>query len=692
MNTGLSNKQISLATSASRVLASAMFLASAITVQARVTHVDMVEQPSGSEARKEVPDSYRVLRGHISGELNPVDPHNHIIQDIDLAKRNSHGMVEYVATFTLYAPKHPSPKAALLYEIVNRGKSIMPREYANGDFFLVSGWQGDIPFDGPAISGGHGETIQVPIASAADGRPVTGPVLARFFDITAGQTTLTLRKSATYSSSGTPPTPLSLSTQDAQLITKTYEDVDGVSAGIKTIAPTDWAWGDCTSTPFPGTQDATKLCLRNGADPSLLYELHYTAKDPLVLGVGLAAMRDVASFFRYADHDDHNTANPIPKPVRHSIVIGISQSGNLLRNFLNLGFNQDEQNRQVFDGAFPIIAARQTPINMRFGVPGGTSMLYEIGTEGVNWWSATLDAHRNHPESGLFDRCTTTHTCPKIIELLGSTEFWTLRASLDFTGTSADRDIPLPANVRRYYVASTQHGGGSGVIHWGALDRQRNAECVSPLNPNPMDPTRRALLLALKQWVIDDREPPPSSYPRLSDHTLAPASAVITTFPLIPGAPLPRSAMNPVIEYDLGKEFHYNDLSGEVSQQPPPITGESPSTLPAVDADGNEVGGIHTILQQVPLGTYLGWNIVAKGFRKGHFCGLSGSYIPFARTAGDRQTTNDPRLSLEERYGTRQSYIEHVKKAAAEMVNRRFLLEDDAKKIIDAASENDVLR
>jgi hypothetical protein len=568
----------------------------------------------------------------------------------------------------------------------------MPREYANGDYFLVSGWQPDIPFDGPAISGDPGETIRVPVARNADSSPVTGPVFTRFFDLPAGQATLSLRRSATYLQSGTPPTPLSLDTQSAQLITKTYEDIDGVSGGVRTVPSTDWSWGDCTSTPFPGTPDATQICLRNGTDPSLLYELHYTAKDPLVLGVGLAAIRDVVSFFRFASQDNNGTANPIPQPAKRAIVIGISQSGNLIRSFLNLGFNQDEKNRQVFDGAFPIIAARQVPINVRFGVPGGTSMLYEIGTDGVDWWSTTPDENRGHPAGGLLDRCTATHTCPKIIELLGSTEFYTLRASLGFTGTSADRDLPLPANVRRYYLASTQHGGGSGIVHWGVLPRQRNGECVSPLNPNPMDPTRRSLLLALKQWTIDDREPPPSVYPILNDHTLAPASNVLASFPLIPRAPLPRNAVNPNLNYDLGAEFRYNDLSGIVSQQPPRITGESAGALPAIDADGNEVGGIHTVLQQVPLGTYLGWNIVSKGFRKGQFCGLSGSYIPFSRTAAERQQTRDPRLSLEERYGTRKEYLERIQNAAESMVKSRFLLEDDAKKIIDAAKENDVLR
>ena len=666
-------------------------LSGCVRTQARVTHVTLTEQQSGSEVRKGVPDSYRVFRGRITGVLDPADPHNQIIQDIDSAERNKDGNVQYVATFTLYAPAHPAANAALLYEVVNRGASIMPREYDTGDFFLQSGWQGDIPFGGPAISGVHGETVQVPIARQTGGGSISGSVLSRFFDLPAALTTLALKDSKTYSASGTPPLPLTVDTQSARLITKQYEDIDGSAGGVVEVARTDWAWGDCTSTPFPGKPDATKICLKQGADPSLLYELRYKAKDPLVLGVGLAAMRDVTSFFRYEKQDDSGTPNPV-RPNRHAIVIGISQSGNLIRSFLNLGFNQDEQNRQVFDGAFPIIAGRQVPVNIRFGIPGGTSMLYEIGTDGTDWWTSTPDEARGRPSAGLLDRCTASLSCPKIVELLGSTEFWTLRASLGFTGTAADRDIPLPSNVRRYYVASTQHGGGSGGVHWEVLERQHSNECVLPLNPNPMNPTRRALLAALKQWVIEGTEPPPSSYPLLSDNTLLPSSAMIGGFPVIPGVPLPRNAMNPVVNYELGPSFHYGDLTGIVQQEPPPITGESKSALPAVDTDGNEIGGIHTVLQQAPLGTYLGWNLVSHGFRKGQFCGLSGGYVPFAKTANDRKLGHDPRPSLEERYGTHEAYLARVKAAADKSVKERFLLPDDAEKIINDAERSDVLR
>src|SRR5882757_373228 len=271
----------------SRALVVVSFFAFAAAMQARVVRITLQEQPQGSEARRGVPETYRVLQGRATGELDPKDPHNRILQDIDLAMRNTHGKVEYTATFTLYAPVHPAPNAVLLYEVVNRGGSIMPREYTNGDYFLQSGWQGDIPFGGRAISGAAGETVVVPIAQRADGSPITGPVVARFFDLPAGQSTLALAKSKTYSDSGVPPTTAALTTETAQLVTKRYEDIDGAMGGVATVPSDEWTWADCTTAPFPGRPDATKICLKGGADSALFYEPHSTAKDPLVLGVGL---------------------------------------------------------------------------------------------------------------------------------------------------------------------------------------------------------------------------------------------------------------------------------------------------------------------------------------------------------------------------------------------------------------------
>ncbi len=291
-----------------------------------------IEPVPAEQTEANLPASYQMIRGKVYGELDPKDRRNAIIQDIDLAPRNSRERVEYVTTFTLYRPV-PGAKASgvLVYEVVNRGASLARRDYSTGDIFLQSGWQGDIPFGGKAINGSHGETIQVPTAHNRYGGPVTGPVLARFANVRPGTNTLPIRAAAGYSSSGVPPIPVTADTRQSTLTTHSYEDVRGTVAGVTTISPQDWAWADCSESPFPGKPDSTKICVRGGFRSDVLYQLQYTGRDPLVLGVGLAAVRDTVSFFRYETQDAQGTRSPVADEVQHTIGLGISQSGNLVR-------------------------------------------------------------------------------------------------------------------------------------------------------------------------------------------------------------------------------------------------------------------------------------------------------------------------------------------------------------------------
>jgi hypothetical protein len=113
--------------------------------------------------------------------------------------------------------------------------------------------------------------------------------------------------------------------------------------------------------------------------------------------------------------------------------------------------------------------------------------------------------------------------------------------------------------------------------------------------------------------------------------------------------------------------------------------------VPVVNEDGNEVGGIHTVLQEAALGTYTGWNITSDGFLKGQVCGLRGAYSSFAKTRSDRIASHDPRMSLEERYGTQKGYVCVVQKAATNLVQRRLLLQKDADEMIRQATVADIL-
>ncbi len=675
-----------------------LFSCGPMTMQARVVRV-VVESQAPEVAPGTSTIAYERIRGVIYGEVDPRNPLNAIIQDVALAPRNARGMVEYATTFTLIKPTAMSQASGLLlYEVVNRGGSLLPRDLSSGDTFLMSGWQGDLPFRGKSVYGTDGETIQVPIARNADGSSITGPVLLRFANMKQGVSSVPTHSAAGYASSGAPPLPVDLETSHAMLTSRSFESVTGVPGGVQTIESADWSWGDCSETPFPGRPDPKFICLRDGFLASRLYQLSYTAKDPLVLGLGLAAIRDVVTFFHYASKDDENWSNPLVGAVRFTIGQGASQSGNLLRTFLNLGFNQDEQGRRVFDGAMPTIAARQTPINFRFAIPGGASSLYEPGSDGTVWWSHWPDATRHQKATGLLDRCTAIRTCPLIVEVLGSSEFWSLRASPDFVGTNNAEDIPLPQNVRRYYIASTQHGGGQGgfkstITQPGTSSQGplTPAGCVLPPNPNPMREIDRALLVALKQWVMNGTAPPPSVYPTFAGGMLVAANADAMHFPSVPGLPQPDGVVNPLLVYDFGNDFKTEDLSGVISAEPPAITNVIHPRVPRVDADGNELGGIHTVLQQAALGTYLGWNVTSAGFFKGQYCSLTGGFLPLQTTRAEREVAHDPRLSLEERYGTHQGFLCVARRAANQLVAERFLLQDDADRIIQEAEASEVL-
>jgi hypothetical protein len=531
------------------------------------------------------------------------------------------------------------------------------------------------------------EAVAVPVAKNADGSPVTGPVLARIKNTSGNTSPLMVYQHAV------PYLPLTLDTKEATLTTRVSEAIDGTSVGLATVPSTDWAWADCSSVPFPGNPDPTKICLKNGFDAKLLYELVYTAKDPLVLGIGYAATRDITSFFRHADKDDTGTPNPLAGKVSYTISQGNSQSGNFIRSFINLGFNQDESGKIVWDGAMPHIAGRQMALNYRFALPDGAADPYEVGSDGVLWWEDWTDTKRPRKTGGMLDRCRATQTCPKIIETFGSTEFWDLRMSPGLVGTTATEDLPVPDNVRRYYLPGTNHGGGPGGFSAvpPAPARGRAGGCALPANPNPETDTVRALLEAMVEWLAKGTLPPPSQYPKLADGTLVPATKAAVGFPDIPGAQLKDNFENPLIDYDWGPNFKYNDISGVISKEPPTIKQVIPLLVPKVNSDGNEISGVASVLLQAPLGTYVGWNTIPSGFFKGQMCAFTGGFIPFATTKEERLAAKDPRPSLEERYGDQRGYVMAVKAAAERAVGERFLLPEDADRLIQQAAASHVL-
>jgi hypothetical protein len=657
----------------------AALLLCVLSLHARVTRivVEHRESPAFNARFFGRAGQYETLTGRFFGELDPKDPRNAIINDIQLAPLNARGKVEYSATFALTKPMDMSKSSGVLYYLVpNRGNGA-PFPYEEGHFSVVSGWQGDL------LPRPNAQTLTVPVARNRDGSPITGPVIERLIDLPPGTNTVDLRTTAyvglTYQH------PITLDTAKASLSRRAAPNGSPVH-----IPAADWAFADCTATPFPGNPDPAKICAKDGFDPGSEYLLSYTAKDPLVLGIGYAATRDLNSFLRYADQDDNATPNPVAKMIKWAMSRGDSQSGNFIRSFIHLGFNQDEEGKIVWDGAMPHIAARQLALNFRFSVAGGAAGPYQPGSESVLWWSDYADNVRHRSAAGMLDRCRVSNTCPKVMETFGALEFWYLRESPNLVGTDAKSDIPLPGIVRRYFFPGTSHGGGRGGFATSTPPPPNG--CVLPANPNPESDTMAALRVAMIEWIAKGVEPPPSRYPTLAEGQLAPAAKAGIGFPSIPGVPSPDGIVNSLYDYDFGPLLNYNDLSGAITKLPPSIKQTLPTLVPKVDSDGTDVGGVPSVLHQVPLGSYLGWNITAAGFDKGKICTLSGAYIPFAKTKAERLVHHDPRRSLEERYGTHDAYVDSVKKAAAKAVAERFLLPADADRIIAEASASDVLR
>ncbi len=707
----------------SLAVAVAAMLAWASAPQARVTQIIIETKTSPAFDGQVFGDAgqYETLAGRARGELDPRDPLNAIIQDIELAPRNAAGNVEYVATFFLVKPIDISRSSHLMWhDVPNRGGRItIPVDSRNdGDIGLSSGWQGD-------NSGGTDQTrtgndwVMVPVARHRSGAQITGQVLGRIVNRSGTDSQPLLVQS-----NPVPYRPASLDTRRATLTTHTHETMEGVVSGARRIPSGDWSWGNCDADhPFPGTPDPTQICLRNGFDPNLLYQVVFTAKDPYVLGVGFAAFRDMASFFKFETEDDFGTPNPVAGGINWSIIRGVSQSGNFTRAFLHLGFNEDEARRQVNDGAWPIIAGRRVALNFRWAQPDGVLELYQPGSEGPQWWVRHEDRVRHLPARSILDRCRESRTCPKIIEHFGSAEIWGLKLGIEWVGTDAREDIPLPANVRRYYISSTTHGGGAGGFSQDppttppvSCPGNNYGQGILRANPMPQTQTVNAIRTHFREWVMNGTLPPPSVYPTLrgsdGEHQgeddaeqseghhhhrqgdLVEPTKVAMGFPTIPGlrptAPEP-GFINPVLDYDWGREFNPSDASGVPTNIPPPIRQVIVMRAPRVDADGNEVGGVPVVLRDAPLGTYLGWNITAGGFHRDQLCDYAGGMIPFARTQAERLASGDPRLSLEERYGSHEGYVAAVHAAAANAVARGFLLQVDADALEAQAAASDVL-
>ena len=691
------------------ILAGMAALLSAQPSQARVTKIviDSVTPVTGQTL------AYELLRGRAFGVLDPADAHNAVINDIGLGL-DADGKLRYETTFTISKPVDLSKASGFLWhDVPNRGGNftIPAVERALGDIGLASGWQADNAGN-TAIPANHASGtnhwVQVPMAKVG-GELVTGRVLGRIRNRSGVDS-----QPLNVQNAPIPYLPTTLDTSQAVLTTHTRETSDGQVTVGSVIPATDWAYARCSAAnPWPGTAQnidvanlpgnlPVHICLKDGYNASLLYQLVYPVKGAYVLGAGIAAFRDVGSFFKYQAQDDFGTNNPIAGRVVASSMRGSSQSGNFTRQFIYMGMNQDEANRTVHNGAWPQIAGRRVAANVRWGQPDGVLELYQLGSEGAQWWVDYPDVARNLPTRSIFSRCNLNGSCPKVIEHFGSAEVYALKMTTEWVGTSANVDIPLTRNVRRYYIPSTSHGGGAGGFNH--LPAATGPNCpgnnygTGSLRANPMPATQmvNVMRLAMRKWLLTGALPPPSRYPTLIGGNLVNPTQAAMGFPSgVPGIPYsifqPENFIFPVFDYDWGPDFNASDATGVPTNLPPPIRKVIPMKVPRVNADGNELGGVPTVLNEAPLGTYLGWNPAAVGFHAGQVCNYVGGYVPFARSLAERIATGDPRRSLEERYINHAGYVAAVTAAANSAFAQGYLLAADRDALIAAAAASTVL-
>ncbi len=619
---------------------------------AQITRIDIevVESPALDGRSFGAVGQYERLRGTFYGEADPDHPLHAGIVNLDLAPRNNRGRVEYSTTVEIYRPVDLSRwNGAIYHTVPNRGGAGSgPDDLLERGFTLVRvGWQGDItPSERNIVP-------QLPVAVNPDGSSVVGPAYEEFIfndDDTRQyyeKSTATLNYPAA-----------SLDPSHATLTVRQRQD-DPRSA------PLDMTWR------FDG--DSRIVIGRPaGFDGGAIYEFVYEARDPIVMGLGFAAMRDAISFLRYDRSDAQGNANPLAPGgtlPRVAMSIGISQSGRYLRDMLYQGFNEDLEGRIVFDGMHPDIAgSRKTFTNFAFSQPGRWQKQHEDhlfpGDQFPFTYGVLTDPISGRTD-GLLARCSVSDTCPNVIQTDGETEIWQARASLVVTDPLG-RDITLPDDVRYYVLSGTEHGGGRGVFQ----ESPGTGMCRFLGNPMAISQIRTALTVALYEWVAEGRLPPPSRYPTAAGGGFVRAEDV--SFPEIPGVEYTRS---------------FNDLRLHDFRTLPPTGGPEYTVLVGqVDADGNMTGGLLHPHLAVPVGTYTGWNLRREGFAPDEQCGGSGSSFSFAETEAERLARGDPRPSLEERYASTEVYLTELQTAASQLVLDRLLLPEDALEIVRTAT------
>jgi hypothetical protein len=664
------------------------------TLEARVVRfVVEKKRPMANGAVYGEVGPYERLDGIAYFEVDPRDKLNAVIVNVDKARRNAKGMVEFSAPFVIIKPVDTARgNHKILYGINNRGNNIelpfqtLPAQGNNaapdahdgllfrlGYTFVDAGWAGDIITTDTRL----GATL--PVAMQADGKPIVAPIRIEY---SGTGFTLPLKGNSQFRS---------YETADTDPAHSTLTIRDGVQGARREVPHDRWAFGKCPTGAESLTKTSADVCILDGLQPGSIYELTYPARDPWVMGLGYAVTRDLASFLHFRGRDDEGRANPLATEgmtgIRRVYGLGISSTGMYMREFLYLGFNEDEQHRKVFDAVRILIpGTHRLFANVEFSDPN----VYSRQDEHSDYLSHSVApltyAVTTDPISGLRDGILKRPaTDPLVFHIDTANEFWQMDGSLN-VHDGRGKAVPIPNNVRLYFAASHSHVGASGVA---AMPTAVNT-CANPVNGNlSYNALLRALLVALDDWADKGIAPPASRYPTIAAGTLITREQAEAAFPKIPGVRFPPT-LNELVTFDYGPKF--GPTGGWVAPTPPKKGAGYELRVPKPDLDGLDLGGVRTLDIAAPVGTNTGWNLRAAGPRDNDLCGLNGSFFPFARSAADRARTGDPRLSLEERYKDHAGFVAAVEQAAKPLIAERFLLEEDARTLIATAAASDILR
>ena len=649
-------------------------------------------EPFGSGHEFPITGAYEKLVGKLYGEVNPKDRLNRVIVNLDKAPRNRRGRVEYSTNFCILKPVDMARgNGKIFFDAPNRGgKRILaflndapeandPSTLADaGNGFLMRqgytivwcGWQGDLmPLENWLV-------LNVPVATN-NGKEIIGKVRTEIVVDEKGIKSQPLsadRRVKSYEAAS----------RDKSQATLTVREK---SYGKRIpVPPSEWELTSLTKDSRGGKEmvkpRSKDLYLHNGFKPGHIYELIYPAKNPLVLGLGFAVTRDLVSFLRYQTKDAGGRPNPLAiggrtTGINYAYAWGRSQSGRYLRDFVYHGFNEDEAHRKVFDAVAPHVAGGgRLFLNYEFARPVTSSQQHtnQLDPELFpHTYNVIKDAQTGRRD-GILKR---PKTDPLVFHTQTSTEYWQKRGCLAHTDGKGN-DLRIPDNVRIYVIASAQHNSpfGSEPVK---NDSQR------PINPLPAGDVLRALMVALDQWVTQGIPPPPSQYPSVDSRTLVRPHRNRSGFPNIPGVRF-AALHNRQLFLDYGP----NIQRGKMTVHPPRAIGAGAYAVlvPKVDADGNDLAGIRLPAVSVPIGTYTGWNLRPRGLAEGELAGLLGSFIPFAKTKAERRKSGDPRLSIEERYKDRNDYVERISRAARQLIEQRYLLAEDAERMIAEARKS----